>query len=34
MNGRMPYRVFLDRIAANDNSQEDTDHKTNQAGAA
>ena len=34
MNGRTPYRAFLDRIPANDNSQEDTDRKTNQADAA
>jgi transposase InsO family protein len=34
MNGRTPYRAFLDRIPANDNSQEDTDRKTDQAHAA
>lgn len=34
MNGRTPYRTFLDRIPANDNSQEDTDRKTNKANAA
>jgi hypothetical protein len=34
MNGRTPYRTFLDRIPANDNYQEDTDRKTNQADAA
>jgi transposase InsO family protein len=34
MNGRTPYRAFLDRIPANDNSQEDTDRKINQADAA
>jgi transposase InsO family protein len=33
MNGRTPYRAFFDRIPANDNSQEDTDRKTNQADA-
>ena len=32
--GRTPYRAFLDRIPVNDNSQEDTDRKTNQADAA
>ena len=34
MNGRTPYRAFLDRIPANDNSQEDTAHQTEQATAA
>lgn len=34
MNGRTPYRAFLDRIPANDNSQEDTAHQTDQAHAA
>jgi transposase InsO family protein len=34
MNGRTPYRAFLDRIPANDNSQEDTDRQTDQAHAA
>jgi len=34
MNGRTPCRDFFDRIPANDNSQEDTDRKTNQADAA
>jgi hypothetical protein len=31
---RHPYRAFLDRIPANDNSQEDTAHQTDQAHAA
>ena len=34
MNGRTPYRAFLDPIPANDNSQEDTAHQTDQAHAA
>ena len=34
MNGRTPYRAFLDRIPANDNSQEDTAHQTDQVHAA
>ncbi len=34
MNGRTPYRAFLDRVPANDNSQEDTDRKTTQSDAA
>ena len=34
MNGRTPYGSFLDRIPANDNSQEDTAHQTDQATAA
>ena len=34
MNDRTPYRAFLDRIPANDNSQEDTAHQTDQVHAA
>jgi hypothetical protein len=34
MNGRTPYRTFLDRIPVNANSQEDTDRETNHAHAA
>ena len=34
MNGRTPYRAFLDRIPANDNSQEGIAHQTDQAHAA
>jgi hypothetical protein len=34
MKGRTPYRAFLDRIPANDNSKEDTDRKSDQADAA
>jgi len=34
MNGRTPLRAFLDRIPANDNSQEDTDTETDHAHAA
>jgi hypothetical protein len=31
MNGRTPWRAFLDRIPANDNSMEDTDRQKDQA---
>jgi hypothetical protein len=34
MNGRTPFRAFLDRIPANDNSQEDIAHQTHQVHAA
>jgi transposase InsO family protein len=33
MNGRTPWRAFLDLILANDNSTEDTDRQTHQATA-
>ena len=34
MNGRTPWRAFLDRIPANDNLTEDTDQQNDQAHAA
>jgi hypothetical protein len=34
MNGRTPYRTLLDRIPANDNSQEDTAQQTDHAQVA
>jgi hypothetical protein len=34
MNGRTPYRAFLDRISANDNCKEDTAAQSDQITAA